>query len=89
MKLALDMTKGKEWKLIILFAIPVLFSNLFQSLYNIIDSIIVGKYVSKEALAAVSSSGNLIFLFNSFFIGINYFNEFEKFLLLNNLFNIF
>jgi putative MATE family efflux protein len=71
MKLALDMTKGKEWKLIILFAIPVLFSNLFQSLYNIIDSIIVGKYVSKEALAAVSSSGNLIFLFNSFFIGLS------------------
>lgn len=71
MKLTLDMTKGKEWKLIVLFAIPVLFSNLFQSLYNIIDTVIVGKYVSKEALAAVSSSGNLIFLFNSFFIGLS------------------
>jgi len=66
----LDMTKGREWKLIVIFAIPILFSNLFQTLYNIIDSIIVGNYVGKNALAAVSSSGNLIFLFNSFFIGL-------------------
>ncbi len=67
----MDMTKGKEWKVIVLFAIPILFSNLFQTLYNIVDSIIVGNFVSKEALAAVSSSGNLIFLFNSFFIGLS------------------
>ena len=67
----IDMTKGKEWKLILMFAIPVLFSNLFQILYNIVDSIIVGNYVGKDALASVSSSGNLIFLFNSFFIGLS------------------
>ena len=67
----LDMTKGKEWKLIVTFAIPIFFSNLFQSLYNIVDSIIVGNLVGKEALAAVSSSGNLIYLFNSFFIGLS------------------
>lgn len=71
MKATMDMTKGKEWKIIVLFAIPILFSNLFQTLYNIVDSIIVGNFVSKEALAAVSSSGNLIFLFNSFFIGLS------------------
>lgn len=70
MKKTLDMTKGKEWKLILIFAIPILFSNLFQTLYNIVDSIIVGNLVGKNALAAVSSSGNLIFLFNSFFIGL-------------------
>lgn len=70
MKKTIDMTQGKEWKLIVLFAIPVLFSNLFQTLYNIVDSIIVGNMVGKNALAAVSSSGNLIFLFNSFFIGL-------------------
>lgn len=64
----LDMTKGKEWKLIVTFAIPIFFSNLFQSLYNIVDSIIVGNLVGKEALAAVSSSGNLIYLFNSFLL---------------------
>ncbi len=67
----LDMTKGKEWKLIVTFAIPIFFSNLFQSLYNIVDSIIVGNMVGQEALAAVSSSGNLIYLFNSFFIGLS------------------
>ena len=66
----LDMTKGKEWKLIIIFAIPIFFSSLFQTLYNIVDSIIVGKFVGDEALASVSSSGSLIFLFNSFFIGL-------------------
>ena len=70
-KTTIDMTKGKEWKMIILFAIPIFFSNLFQTLYNIIDSIIVGKYVGDDALAAVSSSSSLIFLFNSFFIGLS------------------
>ena len=70
MKKTVDMTKGKEWKLILIFAIPIFFSNLFQTLYNIVDSIIVGNFVGKNALAAVSSSGNLIFLFNSFFIGL-------------------
>ena len=64
-----NMTKGNIYKLIILFAIPIFFSNLFQQLYNSIDSLIVGKFIGKEALAAVASSGNLIFLFTSFFIG--------------------
>ncbi len=67
----IDMTKGKEWKLIIMFAIPIFLSSLFQTLYNIVDSIIVGKFVGDEALASVSSSGSLIFLFNSFFIGLS------------------
>ena len=70
MQQTIDMTKGKEWKTILLFAIPIFFSNLFQTLYNIVDSIIVGNMIGKEALAAVSSSGNLIYLFNSFFIGL-------------------
>ena len=64
-----NMTRGNIYKLIILFAIPIFFSNLFQQLYNSIDSLIVGKFIGKEALAAVASSGNLIFLFTSFFIG--------------------
>ena len=64
-----DMTKGSYIKNIIIFAIPLLFSNLFQQLYNSIDAIIVGKYLGTNSLAAVSSSGNLIFLFVSFFIG--------------------
>ena len=64
-----DMTKGSIYKVIILFAIPLFLSNLFQQLYNAIDSLIVGNFLGKNPLAAVSSSGNLIFLFTSFFIG--------------------
>ena len=65
----IDMTKGKPWKLIVGFALPIFLSNLFQQLYNSADSAIVGQFLGINALAAVSSSGNLIFLFNAFFIG--------------------
>lgn len=64
-----DMTKGSCWKHIIVFAIPILLSNLFQQIYNSVDSLIVGNFLGTEALAAVSSSGSLIFLFTSFFYG--------------------
>ena len=64
-----DMTKGSIPKLIIIFALPIFLSNLFQQMYNAFDSLIVGRYIGDAALAAVSSSGNLIFLFTSFFIG--------------------
>ena len=65
----LDMTKGTPWKLIAGFAVPVFLSQLFQQLYNTIDSLIVGRFLGTDSLAAVSSSGNLIFLLTSFFIG--------------------
>ena len=65
----IDMTKGIYYKVIIAFAIPVFFSNLFQQLYNSVDALIVGNFLGKNSLAAVSSSGNLIFLFTSFFVG--------------------
>lgn len=64
------MTEGVIWKKIIYFAMPVFFGNLFQQLYNTADSLIVGNYLGSEALAAVSSSGNLIFLLVGFFNGI-------------------
>lgn len=64
-----DMTRGTPWKLIISFALPVFLSQVFQQLYNTIDSLIVGKELGTAALAAVSSSGTLIFLMISFFIG--------------------
>ncbi len=66
---AQNMTEGNIRKLIIRFAIPVMLSNLFQQLYNSVDSLIVGNFLGKEALAAVSSSGPLIFLLVSFFNG--------------------
>ena len=65
-----DMTTGSIWKHLITFAVPVFLGNLCQQLYNTADSVIVGKYVGKEALAAVSSSGNLIFMMTGFFTGL-------------------
>ena len=66
-----DMTQGEPWKLLTSFALPVLFSQIFQQLYNTADSLIVGRTLGMEALAAVSSSGNLIFLLVSFFMGMS------------------
>ena len=65
-----DMTVGSPWKLIAGFALPVLLSQIFQQLYNTADSLIVGRFLGDEALAAVSSSGPLIFLMTSFFEGL-------------------
>lgn len=64
------MTKGSIWKKIIAFAIPLFLGNLFQQLYNTADSLIVGNFLGSSALAAVSSSGNLIFLMVGFFNGL-------------------
>lgn len=64
------LTEGSIWKKLILFAFPVFLGNVFQQLYNTIDSLIVGQFLGDEALAAVSSSGNLIFMFIGFFNGV-------------------
>ena len=53
------MTVGTPWKLITAFALPTLLSQIFQQLYNTADSLIVGRFLGDEALAAVSSSGTL------------------------------
>ena len=65
-----SMTEGTIWKSIVAFAIPLFLGNLFQQLYNMADSLIVGNFLGSNALAAVSSSGNLIFLLVGFFNGI-------------------
>lgn len=64
------MTEGSIWKQILAFAFPIFLGNLFQQLYNTADSLIVGNFLGSNALAAVSSSGNLIFLMVGFFNGI-------------------
>ncbi len=64
------MTEGSIWKRIVAFAIPLFWGNLFQQLYNTADSLIVGNFLGSSALAAVSSSGNLIFLMVGLFNGI-------------------
>ena len=57
-----SMLEGSIWKALVAFAIPIFLGNLFQQLYNTADSLIVGKFIGKEALAAVGSSANLISL---------------------------
>ena len=65
------LTEGSIWKRIIFFAIPIFLGNLFQQMYNTADSmLIVGNFLGSNALAAVSSSGNLIQLMIGFFNGI-------------------
>ena len=65
-----DLSYGNEGRLIFKFAVPMLLGNIFQQLYNVIDSVVVGKFIGKEALAAVGTSGPIIFLLVSFIIGI-------------------
>lgn len=65
-----DMTKGNEVGLLLRFALPMLVGNIFQQLYNMVDSIIVGKFVSSNALGAVGVVGNLNFLFFSLCLGL-------------------
>lgn len=65
-----DMTKGTPWKLILSFSIPLLIGNIFQQLYSMVDTIIVGRFVSVEALAAVGSTGSMSFLVLGFVMGI-------------------
>lgn len=64
------MTEGPIWKKMLLFAFPLFIGNLFQQLYNTADSLIVGNFLGSNALAAVSSSGHLIFLLVGFFNGV-------------------
>ena len=64
------MTEGVIWKEILLFSIPLLLGNLFQQLYNAVDSVVVGNYIGAQALAAVGSSAPVINLLVSFFKGL-------------------
>lgn len=63
------LTEAPVRRSLIFFALPIFLSNLFQQLYNSADSVIVGRFLGKQALAAVSSSGSLIFMLVGFFNG--------------------
>ncbi len=65
-----DLTQGKEGKQILTFAIPMLIGNVFQQFYNIIDSVVVGKYVGSVALAAVGASFPILFTLSALIGGI-------------------
>ena len=66
-----DMTKGDEVSHIIRFTLPMLIGNIFQQFYNLIDAIVVGKYVGANALAAVGACASLNFLFFSVCMGLS------------------
>lgn len=65
-----SLAEGVIWKKLLLFALPILLGNIFQQLYNTVDALIVGTFLDKTALAAVTSSGSLIFMMVGFFNGI-------------------
>lgn len=65
-----DFTNGHEGKLIFKFAAPMLIGNVFQQLFSVVDSIVVGKFIGKEALAAVGASFPVIFVMVSMIIGL-------------------
>ncbi|NLY36306.1 MAG: MATE family efflux transporter [Tissierellia bacterium] len=66
-----DLTQGTPWKRILSFSVPLLLGNLAQQLYNTVDSMVVGKYVGDNALAAVGASGPLLNFLILFFVGIS------------------
>ena len=66
-----DMTEGVPWKKIVMFTIPMLLGNIAQQLYNTVDSIIVGRYVGDNALAAVGSAAPILNLLLVLYVGIS------------------
>lgn len=65
-----DMTTGNPVKLILLFSIPLLIGNIFQQFYSMVDTIIVGRFIGVEALAAVGTTSSMVFLVNGFVMGL-------------------
>lgn len=66
----LNMTEGSPVRLLIIFAIPMLIGNVFQQMYNLVDSVIVGRYIGADALAAVGATNSVSFLFFALCNGI-------------------
>ncbi len=66
----LDMTQGSPGKLILRFTLPIIIGNVFQQLYNMVDAIIVGRFVGNHALAAVGATGTIMFLILGFMQGL-------------------
>lgn len=66
----IDMTKGNANKVILKFALPMILGNIFQQVYNLVDTIVVGKFVGADALAAVGSSFAIVVFITSIIIGL-------------------
>ncbi|MEG1027654.1 MAG: MATE family efflux transporter, partial [Oscillospiraceae bacterium] len=67
---SINMTEGNPYKIILMFSLPLLFGNILQQLYNLVDSVVVGNYVGEKALAAVGAGFPIIFMIVSLFAGI-------------------
>ena len=78
-----DMTGGNIIRHIVTFAIPLLLGNVFQQLYNMVDTWVVGNFASNEAFSAVGSVGPIINMLIGFFMGLS------SFVLLGSVYNIF
>ena len=70
-KFVKDMTKGNPMQLLIQFSLPLLVGNIFQQLYNMVDSIIVGNFVGANALGAIGTTNSLNFFFFSLVAGLS------------------
>lgn len=68
---AMQITEGVIWKQLLIFFFPILLGTFFQQMYNAVDTIIVGRFVGTQALAAVGSTSALVNLINGFFIGLS------------------
>ncbi len=68
---SMDMTQGSVIRLLILFAVPLLVGNIFQMLYNTVDTLVVGNFVGKQALAAVGSTSSIVNMLVMFFNGVS------------------
>ena len=66
-----DMTVGNPVRLIIQFMIPMFLGNIFQQLYNIVDSIVAGQFIGVDALAAIGSTGSLMFFVTGWLNGLS------------------
>ena len=69
-KMQNDMTVGNPMKIILSFTLPIFIGNVFQQFYNMADAVIVGKFVGNNALAAVGSTGTIMFLIYGFVVGM-------------------
>ena len=70
MSQTLDLTSGSVTKKILLFALPLMAGNILQQLYNVVDTLIVGKYIGETALAAVGASYSLMIFLTSILLGL-------------------
>lgn len=77
MKAGIDLTKGPVSKVIALFALPIMISNIFQQLYNTADMVIVGHYLGENSLAAVGATATIFELIVGFALGVGNGDEYR------------